>query len=734
MSQRGGVLLQVILEHASVDDLIPQLIETVRRVMQVDNVAILRLDPSGQVLVMDTVQGPEEAVADRVRVPIGQGVAGRIAASGKPLFIPDLSQADVVNPFLSEHLRSLLGVPLRVGGRSIGVIHVSTIQPHDFTESDVQLLQLVADRIALALDRVNVLEQAQKARELAEERAGQLEAIFSSMTDGVFVMDAAGRVLQSNAAGARLLHFMEPLEYYQQPMHERTLRTMVMDKTGNLLPEEQWPFARILRGEIIRDSHAVDLRLGLHTGDTVVVNVAGAPVRDASGRIVAAVCICREVTERRALEEQKQTTLDAVLAMAGMLVEREAPAEDIAQQLIEVARDVLACKRVSLSVVDPESGLILPFAVDGLPLEMEKQWWAEQQAHAIALADVPDQEFVAAMQAGAVKFYDFTIPPNNTLANPYGILTMLIAPVLVNDQFMGYLALDHGNEYHQYTPTEKRLASAVGQLAGLIIERERLLRERMMSQAHAIALEETMSRMQRFLGITTHELRTPLTSITANVQLAQRAARRAVESGDLSEPMATQMKRAVGLLDSVDRQAAQMNRFISDLLDTTRIQAGKLELHVTLHDIVALVHEVMGVHQANWPNRKISFETPEGPCIILCDPERISQVITNLLNNAVKYTPEESPIRIQVSVVRDQPDRVRVAVIDQGPGLTAAQQERLFDAFVQADGIYEHGDIKAGSSGLGLGLFICQAIVRQHGGEIGVESSVGVGSTFWFTL
>ena len=85
-------------------------------------------------------------------------------------------------------------------------------------------------------------------------------------------------------------------------------------------------------------------------------------------------------------------------------------------------------------------------------------------------------------------------------------------------------------------------------------------------------------------------------------------------------------------------------------------------------------------------------------------------------------------------MVRDQPDRVRVAVIDQGPGLTAAQQERLFDAFVQADGIYEHGDIKAGSSGLGLGLFICQAIVRQHGGEIGVESSVGVGSTFWFTL
>ena len=502
-------ITEIILEHASVDDLIPQLIAAVKRVMQVDNVAILRLDPSGQVLVMDAVQGPEEAVADRVRVPIGQGVAGRIAASGKPLFIPDLSQADVVNPFLSEHLRSLLGVPLRVGGRSIGVIHVSTTQPRDFTESDVQLLQLVADRIALALDRVNVLEQAQKARELAEERAGQLEAIFSSMTDGVFVMDAAGRVLQSNAAGARLLHFMEPLQYYQQPMHERTLWTKVMDRTGNLLPEQEWPFARILRGEIIRDSHAVDLRLGLHTGDTVAVNVAGAPVRDASGRIVAAVCICREVTEWRALEEQKQTTLDAVLTMAGMLVQREAPAEDVAHQLIEVAREVLACKRASLSIVDPESQRILPFAVAGLSPQMEKQWWAEQQAHAVALADIPDQEFVAAMQAGTVKIYDSTLPPNNTLANPYGILTMLIAPVMVNDQFIGYLAPDHGEDYQQYSRMETRLASAVGQLAGLVIQRERLLQERMLPQAHACPRRDHES-YAAFLGMATMNCGPPL--------------------------------------------------------------------------------------------------------------------------------------------------------------------------------------------------------------------------------
>ena len=727
-------ITEVILEHASVDDLVPRLIETVQRVMQVDNVAILRLDPTGQALVMDTVRGPEEAVADRVRVPVGQGVAGRIAATGKPLFIPDLSKAEVVNSFLSEHLTTLLGVPLRVADRTVGVIHVSTARQRHFSESDVQLLQLVADRIALALDRVRMLEQAKQARDLAEERAGQLEAVFASMTDGVFVMDAAGRVLQSNAAAARLLHFIEPLDYYQRPLQERRLRTVVMDRNGNPMPEQEWPFARILRGEIFSDSQTVDIQLGLHTGDTVVVNVAGAPVRDASGRIVAAVCICREVTERRALEVQKQQTLDAVLTMASMLVQREAPAEDIAHQLIELACDILSCERASLSIVDPESGLITPFAVAGLAPEKEEQWWAEQRANIMSLADVPDQEFVVAMQSGTVKTYDFTVPPNNALPNPYGILTVLLVPVLVNEQFIGYLALDHGNEYHYYSPAEQRLASAVAQLAGLIIERERLLRERMISQAHALALQETMNRMQRFLGMTSHELRTPLTAIKANVELAARAARRALATGDLSEQVGNQMQRAVGLLESVDRQADHMNRFIADLLDTTRIQAGKLEMHMTAHDVVALVRDVVRIHQGNWPNRKIYLDTPDSPCTILCDPERISQVLTNLITNAVKYTPEEGPIGIQVRHEHDRPDRVRVAVIDQGPGLSTAQQEYLFDAFVQAEGVKQYDETKAGNKGLGLGLFICHGIVTQHGGEIGVESAVGSGSTFWFTL
>ena len=136
--------------------------------------------------------------------------------------------------------------------------------------------------------------------------------------------------------------------------------------------------------------------------------------------------------------------------------------------------------------------------------------------------------------------------------------------------------------YHVYSPAEQQLAAAVAHLTGLVIERERLLRERASSQAHTLALEETMERMQTFLGITGHELRSPLTTIKANTQMVARAARKSLDRDDIPEPVQEQMSRALQLLESVNRQADHMNRVIADLLDTTRIQAGKLELYIGL--------------------------------------------------------------------------------------------------------------------------------------------------------
>jgi PAS domain S-box-containing protein len=188
------------LAHLSLEDLLRHVLDRVTEVLRVDNTAILLLDEDARELRLYVARGPEEAVAGQVRVPLGKGVAGRIAASQEPLIVDDMARADPANPFLREHIRSLLGVPLRVTGRVIGVLHVGTLAPHHFTLEDLQWLQLVADRVALAIDHAHLYHQAQAERAQAVERAHQLNAIFEAVPDGVFLFGRDGEVLQTNAA------------------------------------------------------------------------------------------------------------------------------------------------------------------------------------------------------------------------------------------------------------------------------------------------------------------------------------------------------------------------------------------------------------------------------------------------------------------------------------------------------------------------------------------------------
>lgn len=144
-------LTDAALAHLDVEDLLNELLDRVRELLRVDTAAVLLLDASGQYLVATAARGLEEEVRQGTRVPLGRGFAGRIAADGRPVIIDDVKHSDVLNPLLRQKgIRSLLGAPLLIGGAVIGVIHVGTVAASAFTDEDVDLLQVVADRAALA--------------------------------------------------------------------------------------------------------------------------------------------------------------------------------------------------------------------------------------------------------------------------------------------------------------------------------------------------------------------------------------------------------------------------------------------------------------------------------------------------------------------------------------------------------------------------------------------------------
>lgn len=153
------------LAHLNLDDLLGALLGRISDALQVDTVAILLLDESEKVLVARAAKGLEEEVEQGVRIPVGRGFAGKIALDARPVVLNDVDHADVLNPILREkRIRSLMGVPLIVEGRVIGVLHVGSLRPRDFSGSDVQFLQIVADRVALAIEHSRLYEEARRAR------------------------------------------------------------------------------------------------------------------------------------------------------------------------------------------------------------------------------------------------------------------------------------------------------------------------------------------------------------------------------------------------------------------------------------------------------------------------------------------------------------------------------------------------------------------------------------------
>jgi serine phosphatase RsbU (regulator of sigma subunit) len=165
--QQIQAITDTALAHLDDEDLLGAVLERIREILQVDTAVVLLLDASGQRLVATAARGIEEEVHQSVQVGVGRGFAGRIAAERRPVIIENVDSANVVNPLLVQRgIRSLLGAPLLVGGDLLGVLHVGTLTPRRFTAEDTEVLQLAADRAALAAHSLRVSSERAAAREL----------------------------------------------------------------------------------------------------------------------------------------------------------------------------------------------------------------------------------------------------------------------------------------------------------------------------------------------------------------------------------------------------------------------------------------------------------------------------------------------------------------------------------------------------------------------------------------
>lgn len=216
-----------------------------------------------------------------------------------------------------------------------------------------------------------------------------------------------------------------------------------------------------------------------------------------------------------------------------------------------------------------------------------------------------------------------------------------------------------------------------------------------------------------FLNIASHELRTPLNALSLNLQLARSQVTRGV-----------QVDRAV--LTRMEHQIRRLAEMIRDLLDATRLERGTLVMRPSAVELRSLVAATVEDFRGQTPNRPIVAQLPDRPITVEGDPNRLEQVVANLIENALKYSPEAAAVQIRLEA---HGDGARLSVTDRGPGIPEGQKEKLFDRFFRVSSPETRDQ-----PGLGLGLYIARSIVKAHGGQIGVESTPGTGSTFYFTL
>lgn len=227
--------------------------------------------------------------------------------------------------------------------------------------------------------------------------------------------------------------------------------------------------------------------------------------------------------------------------------------------------------------------------------------------------------------------------------------------------------------------------------------------------------EQELERTKRELtAMITHDLKSPLTAIQSIFSL--------LEDGVCGEISA----QGLQLIGTSRKQLQNIVRLLDDMLQIASIDAGSFELRcteVSLHEVV--LDAVETVH-ASAQERSIIIDASATPLIVVADKQRLSQVLVNLLGNAIKYSAPESPIKVSVQA---EENTAITSIIDEGRGIPSEKVDRIFDRFAQVE---KSDAIDRG--GYGLGLAICKEIVQKHGGEIGVVSEVGKGSTFWFSL
>ncbi|WP_233582856.1 GAF domain-containing sensor histidine kinase [Corallococcus sp. CA053C] len=475
------------------------------------------------------------------------------------------------------------------------------------------------------------------------------------------------------------------------------------------MPPHEAPLARALAGEQV---DAAVWTVQRPDGTRVRLQVRAEPVRGGDGQVAAAVLRTHAVDPRPTLSVLDTSRLLAEAgALLGTSVDAETQLEPLLQLLVPALGDgallVLMSPGKGVSVaaslhVDAGRHVLLRELLERYPPDPTLPGGLSHVfvTGAVTRLCVMSDEHVATIAR------DVEHARLMREVGPHGCLSV---PLGARGNVLGALMLLRSNVLHAFDAEEERFLAELAHRTALYLENARLLRE----------AREAVRQRDEFLGIASHELKTPLTPLSLKVQLLQKQVTVLAREG---KPVPTE--RVSETLEVVQRQVRRLSRLVDNLLDVSRISAGRLRLEVEELDLASVAAEILYrfAPAAQQQGTELELHAPV-PVVGRWDRLRLEQVVTNLLSNALKYGAGR-PVAVAVEA---RGTTARLTVTDHGIGIAPEDLARIFERFERAVSDRHYG-------GLGLGLYITRQIVEAFGGTVNATSEPGQGSTFILEL
>ena len=752
---------RVLSSTLSVEEVVVNVYDYASRVLDTTIFHMLLYDEAAAMIHYPLVINHGERVAVASRPYGNRGLTEYVIDTRQPvLFEQDvpaqIEKLGLETVFLGDEEIPLcwMGVPMTIGAQVIGTLSMqSTTIPFLFGEYELDLLSSIAGQAAIAIQNARLFgetqrraSQLQTAAEVARDASESLnlDELLPRAVDlirdrfgfyhaSIFLLDEGSENAYVRAstgqAGRELISRRHMLPVGSQSIIGSVTYTgdslVVNDVTKDVIhrPNPLLPETRAELGIPLKVGDRVIGALDVQSTETNAFSPEDiAVLQTLSDQIAVAVDNSRTFElaqeafrEARERAHEMTTLYDVSRELSTSALEVREIAETAIRTISNFMGEDVIC---SISLYDDETRTMRAIADQQIE-DGVRMFAPDPSVWDFKLDEYPaTQRVMDRMQPGVFRMDDPDLDPEERrFMEESGAYSLVIIPLVIKGAARGILEIEGRREETRFTPEQVNLATAMANQTAAALDNALLYAEQLQT---AEQLRELDQLKNLFLANMSHELRTPLNSIIGFSRVILKG---------IDGPITDQQQQD---LTAIYNAGQHLLGLINDILDLSRIEAGKMELNFEDLEIDAIINSVMATTRGLVKEKRISLEQQIQPGLprVYADATRIRQILLNLLQNAAKFT-EEGYIRVLAELVINPHgiQFVRISVTDTGIGIAHEHQKMLFEPFTQID-----SSTTRSVGGTGLGLSISRNLIDLHGGEIGIDSAEGEGSTFYFTL